>query len=132
MASQGHVGTGIFNVKYTFNREELRELGLRLADKARTVFSIRAARASAVAEFAGQIKTAEREVAELVDKLNSLSEHRDVECAIHYHEPKQGYKTILRLDNGELAREPEPMSEAEMQSSFVFVDAPKDSKPKPQ
>jgi len=131
--SDHNIGSGIYSVKYTFTREELRELGLRLADKARSIANTRTAKLAAIAEFSSQIKTLEKDAYELVDKLNSLSEHRDMECAIHYHTPKHGFKTVIRPDTGETVRDSEPMSEAEMQSSFVFVDAPpKGKKDKPQ
>jgi hypothetical protein len=127
-----NVGAGIFTVKHTFTREELRELGLRLAGKAQEVYNAKSAKKAAAAAAAGHIQELEDDVAGLVQKLNQLWEPREMECQIYYHTPKHGYKTIIRPDTGETIREPEPMSEAEMQSSFVFVDTPPESKDKPQ
>ena len=130
--SEHNIGAGIYEVKYTFTREELRELGLRVAAKVRDLYNERTARAAAVAMYVGHIKALEKEISDLVEKLNMLSEPRKMECTIHYHIPKHGVKTIIRPDTGETVTE-EPMSEAEMQSSFVFVDTPpKGKKDKPQ
>lgn len=131
--SDHNIGTGIFEVKYTFTREELRELGLRLAAKAQEIYNQRAAKLAAVATMAAAIKQLEADAEVIVRKLNNLYETRPMECRIHYHTPKHGFKTVIRPDTGETVREAEPMTESEMQSSFVFVDAPpKAKKDKPQ
>lgn len=122
--SRKNVTTGLYEVKYDFTREELRELGIRLATKAQEIYSVRADKKAAMKAFASQIEELENQTAALVRKLNERSESREVECAVHYHEPKKGVKTVIRLDTGEVAGE-WPMTAAELQSSFVFDDAPK-------
>lgn len=130
--SDHNIGTGIFEVKWTFTREELRELGLRLAAKAQEIYNQRAAKKAAVATMAAAIEQLEAEASVMVHALNNLYELRKMECSVHYHTPKHGFKTILRPDTGETVGDPVPMTEAEMQSSFVFVDAPADDKKKPK
>ena len=130
--SDHNIGSGIFEVKWTFTREELRELGLRLAAKAQERYNAIAAKKAAAAAAAGAIQLLHDEEAMLVQKLNQLYELRQMECSIHYHTPKHGYKTIIRPDTGDTVGEPQQMTEAEMQSSFVFVDAPPETKDKPQ
>ena len=129
--SEANIGTGFFECKYRFNREELRELGLRLAAKAQEIYNAKAAKKAASAAAGGLIQQLEDDAAMLVQKLNNLTESRKMECRILYHHPKHGYKTIERVDTGEQFPE-EPMTEAEMQSSFVFVDTPPETKDKPQ
>ena len=130
--SDHNVGSGIYEVKWRFTSEELRELGLRLAAKAQEIYNAKAARKAAAAAAAGLMQQLEEEHAMFVQKLNQLYEMRKMECSIHYHTPKHGYKTIVRPDTGDTVGDPQPMTEAEMQSSFVFVDAPPETKDKPQ
>ena len=126
---ENNVGSGIYEVKYTFTREELRELGLRLAAKAQEIYNQKAAKKAAASAAAAAIQQLEDDAAKLVQKLNQLSETRTMECRILYHHPRQGMKTVERPDTGEQVCQ-EPMSEAEMQSSFVFIDAPGRKEPK--
>jgi hypothetical protein len=119
---ENNVGTGVFPCKYKFTREELRELGLRLAARAQEIYNAKAAKKTAAAVAKARIEELEEDAAALVRKLNELNETRDIECRIHYNLPRRGMKTIIRTDTGEAEFEA-PMTEAEMQGAFVFTDA---------
>src|SRR5262245_62511426 len=88
--SDHNIGSGIYEVKWRFTSEELRELGLRLAAKAQEIYNAKAARKAAAAAAAGLIQQLEDDAAMFVQKLNQLYEPRKMECSIHYHHPRHG------------------------------------------
>jgi uncharacterized FlaG/YvyC family protein len=117
----GHTGEVrmTHQVKYRFTRDEVRELGERLARRASDVYTLREAQKETNAKLKADIQSAEGDVAEIARKINEGYEMRDMECRVEYHIPRQGVKSIIRADTGEVVRE-EVMTPQEMQASFVF------------
>jgi hypothetical protein len=109
------------SIKYTFDKNEIRELGEGLAREAQTVFDLKAQKKSVVASLGASIEAANNRVADLTTKINNGYELREVECLALMETPRAGMKRIVRLDNNETVRE-EAMTMAEMQQNFGFTD----------
>jgi hypothetical protein len=56
---------------------------------------------------------------------NQNEKRREIECVVEFHKPKQGVKTIIRLDTGEVVRE-QQMSGGELQEKLFPVAAAAD------
>lgn len=109
----------IYRVRYQFTREELRELGLRLAAKTQELYSARDALKASAASARAFINECEAEAGIMVRALNELAEWREVECWVMYNSPRRGVKSIVRRDTGEVDHQ-EPMTPAELQRAFNF------------
>lgn len=108
-------------VKYTFTQDEIRELGEALAREEQTAFELAEHKAATVAEFMASLKAVNGRVADLVKKINNGYELREVECMVMMETPRPGMKRVIRMDTTEPIRD-EPMTVAEMQSSFGFQE----------
>jgi hypothetical protein len=117
----GSVGSGRYEVRYRFTREELRELGTKLAVMVQRIYDQKTAKAESAKAFAAEIESLENLTARVVRAINEGAETREVECSIWFNHPRQGVKTIRWQDAGEGAMEA-PMTPAEMQSAFAFDD----------
>jgi hypothetical protein len=106
-------------LKYAFKPDELRELGEALARETGNVGTLEDQKKAATAELSAQIKQARRRCDELAEKINNGYELREVECMSMLETPRPGMKRVIRLDTNETVRD-EPMTSAEMQSSFGF------------
>jgi hypothetical protein len=111
------------SIKYTFDKNEIRELGEGLAREAQTVFDLKSQKKSVVASMTASIEAANNRVADLSTKINNGYELREVECLAMMETPRAGMKRIIRLDNNETVRE-EAMTMAEMQQNFGFTEPP--------
>jgi hypothetical protein len=119
-------------VRYEFTREELRELGHRLALKAQEILDARAEKKLAAGAYASKINALEEQALIIVRALNERAEMREMDCRVEYHLPRNGMKTIYRSDTGVAIAE-EPMTPAELQQPLAFEDAPPaKAKPKTQ
>ncbi len=105
--------------KHTFTSHELAELADKMGAAASRVFRIETEKSEQSAHYTALLKEANRAHAELVEKFNLRYEMRDVECRIEFDKPEPGYKSYVRLDNGESLKELR-MTEAEKQRAFVF------------
>lgn len=109
--------------RYQFTPAELRSLADQLARETQQRIETLDTRATVVAEFAAQIKAADRRIADLANKYNSRYEMREMECIVIFNKPQAGIKTIVRVDTGEEVRT-EVMNEAETQGELFPADAP--------
>jgi plasmid maintenance system antidote protein VapI len=113
------------SVKYTFNGEEVRELGEALAREAQTVYDLREQKKAATSDFTAKIEAANKRVCDLFLRINNGYELREVECLHMMDLPRPGMKRIIRTDTNETIRE-EAMTMQEMQGSFGFQEPEKD------
>lgn len=109
----------IREVKYTFSRTELLELGDELARAADDVREIEARKKEATSAISAELKKANGRVFTLAGKIRDRYEMREVQCIAHYGVPRPGLKTIRRADNGEDLGE-EAMTAEEMQQGLDF------------
>jgi hypothetical protein len=106
-------------VKYSFTRTELLELGDELARAADEVREIEARKKEATAAITADLKRANGRVFTLAGKIRDRCEMREVQCIAHYGKPRAGLKTIRRADNGEEVRTA-AMTTEEMQEGLDF------------
>ena len=107
------------SVKHTFTSIELAEIADNMARAAARVYDIERQKAEQAAHYGAELKAANLTAGELVAKYNQRYEMRQVECKIEFDTPEPGYKSYVRLDNGESIKEIR-MTEAEKQRAFVF------------
>ena len=112
-------------VKYFFNEQERRELGEILARENQTLMDLGEQKKARVAEFAALIEGAKKRAMDLVTKIISGYEEREVEVMILMETPRPGMKRVIRMDNNETLFDL-PMTVGEMQGSFGFADKPDD------
>jgi hypothetical protein len=96
------------------------ELQLRsasLADTVTTIDQTKAARKEKAKEFGDLLAGLEDRQRELSRAIRTGIEERLVACAVNFHAPAEGVKTIIRLDTGELVGE-EQMSSEECQTKI--------------
>jgi hypothetical protein len=110
-------------VKYIFNEAERRELGEALARENQTVIDLKEEKKAKVAEFAALIEAANKRALDLVTRIISGYEEREVEVLVLLETPRPGLKRVIRVDTNETLFDL-PMTISEMQSSFGFTDKP--------
>lgn len=113
-------------LRVAFSKDEQLELSKELANamtrKKRTESR---ARQSSV-EFKKELKTLDEKIEELSDWVASGYRLDNVECSIYFHEPKQGQKTVIRDDTGEVVNVA-LMSAEEMQLALQLKDPEEES-----
>jgi hypothetical protein len=117
-------------VKYFFTTEERRELGEALARENQTIVDLKEQKKTKVTEFAALIEAANKRALDLVTRIISGYEDREVEVMILMETPRPGMKRVIRMDNNETLFDL-PMTVQEMQGSFGFQDRP-DERPEPE
>jgi hypothetical protein len=111
-------------VQYNFSLEELRLLGEQLARESQMAGDLREKKKELAASISVAIKESDGRVGELARKINQRHEMRDAECTALLNTPRSGFKTIVRVDTGEVIRE-ERMTPDELQEKLAF-GAPKE------
>lgn len=109
------------SVRRNFTEQEMTTMGDGLVESVGTVRTLRAEKTAAVASMNGQIKTTEKIVFELQEKLSLGYELVDVETITVLDEPEPGKKKIIRADTSEVLRV-EVMTMRERQQSFGFQE----------
>lgn len=107
------------SVKFTFNEEQMRELGQQLARENQSVYDQEKRKKEVDAELVAGIKSAYGRAELLTVKINNGYEMREVEVLHLYDEPRSGMKRVIRADTSELIRE-EPMTFEEKQGGLGF------------
>jgi len=110
------------NLRYNFPQDEINELSQQLAERVGEHDKVEADKKSAASQFKSQIDQICAEMRTLGAKVTNKYEFRDIECEIHYHEPKQGMKRLIRMDTLEVI-ENGAMTDAECQDIFPFDDS---------
>jgi hypothetical protein len=111
-------------VQYNFSNDELRLLGEQLAREAQMVYDLTQKKKELAASIKVAITEADGRAASLARKINERHEYRDAECTARLNTPRVGWKTIVRVDTGEVIRE-DRMTVDELQEKLAF-DAPKE------
>jgi len=109
------------SIKRYFTVEELASLHDQLVVSVGEVRELRGQKAESMSIFGVQIKTAEKSVWDLQEKLATGYESIDVEVLAVMDMPTPGSKTIIRADSSEKIRV-EPMTARERQQSFGFSE----------
>jgi len=104
-----------------FGEEELAGLHEQLVVQVGEVRDLRGQKTQTNTIINAQIKTAEKNVWDLQEKLATGYESIEVEVVAMMDTPQPGQKTIIRADTSEKVRV-EPMTARERQSSFGFTE----------
>lgn len=106
-------------IRRYFSAEELDALHEQLVVQVGDVRDLRAQKTQANTIINAQIKTAEKNVWDIQERLATGYETLDVEVLAVMDQPRPGQKTIIRADTSEKIRV-EPMTAREKQQSFGF------------
>ena len=100
-------------LKYTFNEDEIKELGKSLAKVFNDHTEAEARLKSVSTQIKSEITALEGTMGSMAEKIRSGYEHRDIECKREFNY-RLGSVTITRLDTGEVVEE-RPMDAEERQ-----------------
>lgn len=104
-------------LRYTFSREELLEIGKKLAEANFRKVQIDSDQKRVVSDFKVQAAKADSEIGSLSQNISSGYDLRMVKCVVEYNNPTVGQKTIRRLDTFEVV-EVVQMTSGEMQEEL--------------
>jgi hypothetical protein len=107
------------DIKYPFTREEIYELGQRLAQAYRKLDDLEREKKTGLTSFSSLIKEQQKVVADLSIRVETGYEMRPAEVLVLYHDPRPGYKKLIVAASGEYIRE-EKMTPEELQEQFDF------------
>jgi len=86
---------------YDFTALEIYELSLNLANKTKELSSIKEEKKAISSQYTAKENEARATCNKLSNQVSDGHEIREIECAIDYHKPAQGFKTLTRKDNGQ-------------------------------
>lgn len=116
-------------LRYDFTDEELTQVARDLGQKCQDKATLEEEKKRTASQYKLRLDTLEGEIEADTIRVNSGYEMRTIECGVFYHDPAEGRKTIVRLDNDKIVRV-EPMSEMECQATMDLNDNPETSEPK--
>jgi hypothetical protein len=85
-------------LRYDFNLEETKELGLQAARAIREADDLESTRKNIVAQYANDIKVARARASSISAQITSGYEMRMVECDAYLNQPIEGLKLVCRTD----------------------------------
>jgi hypothetical protein len=103
-----------------FTQEELDDRRDRLSSAALRYDAVEEEKKTSNAHFTDQLKALRGEVRSLAKAIRRKKEDRDVPCVARFHDPSPFFKTVIRMDTGEVVRA-EPMTHDERQDN-LFED----------
>ncbi len=86
---------------YKFTEDEIKDLGKQLAMRTKELEQLKLDKKAVVSEFDNKIKNSEAGISLSSGQISAGSEYRQIECEVILNEPKNGKKTITRLDTAE-------------------------------
>lgn len=108
-------------LRYNFSEPEILTLSRDLSNTIANRSQKEADKKRAVKEFDAAIAAAESDIELKSEKVRSGYELRTITCRIEYHQPKVGFKTVIRSDTGETT-EVAQMNALEMQEPLPLDD----------
>lgn len=98
--------------------EELQARGKQLAHASSKINQLKDAGKTIQADFKAKVAAEEATMGVLSTEISRGTTYREVDCIVHYNNPKHGEKTIFRSDTSEIVRM-DIMSKFEMESLFI-------------
>jgi hypothetical protein len=108
-------------LKYAFSGHEREENARALARKTQALDEIERKKKQLMADLKAEQETAAAEVQKLARWVNDEYDYRMLDCMWHLHLPRNGMKTLVRVDTGELVEERE-MNADELQEYLPFEE----------
>lgn len=93
--------TTIRSLKYIYSEEERVNLSVDLANCNNKLTELENEKKTYVSQAAAAINEQKERITGLSNKVANGYEFRDVECEVTFNKPKNGRKTIVRMDTGE-------------------------------
>jgi hypothetical protein len=109
-------------VRHEFTAEELDSKRDELAETTIEIGRLKDAAKADAAERKEEIDTIDSRRKQLSKEILARGEDRLVECLVRYNIPRPGRKRILRVDDGSIVEDDQPMADEEMQA-HLFTDA---------
>lgn len=104
--------------------EQRKDFGIKLATTLEEVQRVEEEKKRNVDHYKDRIGGLQATADELRRKVSTGQEWRDVECTVEFDDPTPGFKSVVRIDNGEVV-ETKAMTDADKQ--FVLdLDEPDD------
>jgi hypothetical protein len=91
-------------LRYDFSEEEIRDRSKKLALSVQQQTQAQEEHKAAASQFKERIESCTSQIGRLSREINSGWEMRNIECAVLFHNPNLGVKTIVRTDTGEVVR----------------------------
>jgi hypothetical protein len=105
-----------------FSQQELDDKRDRISGAMLEYDDVEAEKKESNKEFSEAMKGLRGEMRSLAKAIKRRGEDRDIDCLAKFHDPQIGFKTIVRLDTGEIVKT-EPMTDDERQDNlFEEVD----------
>jgi len=109
-------------LRYDFSDAELTQIARDLGQKCQDRETLEEEKKRVAQQYKLRIDTISGEIEADYMKVNSGYEMRDVDCAVFYHRPENGSKTVVRTDTGKIIRT-ERMTQMECQATMEFDQA---------
>jgi formate-dependent nitrite reductase cytochrome c552 subunit len=104
-------------LRYTFSEDETKAIAKELALAVTRKTRAEEEQKYAQAQFKTRIEAEIDVIGRLSNNINMGWDMREVDCSVHFHKPNEGFKTIVRLDTGEVVRE-DKMQRSELQENL--------------
>jgi hypothetical protein len=104
-------------LRYTFSEEETKAIAKELALAVTRKTRAEEEQKSAQAQFKQRIEAEIATIGKLSNNINMGWDMREIDCTVQFHKPNEGFKTIVRLDTGEVVREAK-MAGGELQENL--------------
>ncbi len=87
-------------LRYDFEADEVHQLSVEMANKVQEMQSVEQEKKSVTSSYTSRANALKSHINDLSNKVASGYESREIECLVKFHETKQGWKTLIRKDNG--------------------------------
>ena len=114
-------------LKYEFSPNEARENAKKLARAIQQIAELELKKKQIMADLKSEADTAASDSAKLARWVNDGFDYRQIDCEVVFHAPREGYKTLIRLDTYEHVKN-EPMTWPEKQDN-LFEEIPTEPQP---
>lgn len=107
-------------VEYKFSKTEKLEISRDMATAEGEIRQMEAQKANVNATLGAEIRKLKHEMSRLADLFRCGYEMREMDCRFVLDSPRPGYKTIIRMDTGEVIDDHVVMTPEEMQRKLAF------------
>jgi phospholipid N-methyltransferase len=92
-------------LRYDFEPDEVHQLSVEMANKVQELQQVEQEKKSVTSSYTSRANSLKSHINDLSNKVASGYESREIDCLVKYHEPKQGWKTLIRKDNSKKIEE---------------------------
>ncbi len=92
-------------LRYDFEPDEVHQLSVEMANKVQELQQVEQEKKSVTSSYTSRANSLKSHITDLSNKVASGYESREIDCLVKYHEPKRGWKTLIRKDNSKKIEE---------------------------